>query len=495
MPGRTSVEQYRDNPKPIPVVAEEMNVRYVLEGSGQKVGNRLLLTVQLIVGKDDRNIWSRQYDREIDKVEDLIDIQKEIAQMVANEIEAIITPEEKKLIEKVPTNSLTAYDFYQRGSEEFWEYWWFDRDTVILQRAEDLYFRALYYDSTYAEAYAGLANVDWAKYFNSEYLSESFLDSTMSLLDIAISYDNQCGEAYRIRGACFKATGNMERAIEDYDKALKYNPNDWMVYVNTGYMYSLADIVKSLENWQKAVLINRGSELPLLLRSMSSTYLNAGFFERGNYYVNEALRLDGDSLVYYMSLADMEFNRGNYAYADNLYENALIRGSASAHVLFKLGYTYSFLGQHEKSLRYFEQWLDQRTEIDKPFQDYLLRVGYAYYKNGYSNDAESYFNKQIEYSSTVLNLGREFSSEVNAYYNLAGIYAFLGDREKAFENLRKLNQSNTTVLWIVTLIRNDPLFDGIRDEPEFQQIVRDVEAKYQAEHERVRQWMEENDML
>ena len=50
-------------------------------------------------------------------------------------------------------------------------------------------------------------------------------------------------------------------------------------------------------------------------------------------------------------------------------------------------------------------------------------------------------------------------------------------------------------LWMVTRIKNEPLFDGIRDEPEFQQMVRDMEAKYQAEHERVRQWLEENDML
>jgi molybdopterin converting factor small subunit len=50
-------------------------------------------------------------------------------------------------------------------------------------------------------------------------------------------------------------------------------------------------------------------------------------------------------------------------------------------------------------------------------------------------------------------------------------------------------------IWADHTIKNDPLFDNTRDEPEFQQIVRDVEAKYQAEHERVRQWLEENDML
>jgi TolB-like protein len=103
VPGRTSVEQYRDNPKPIQTVAEEMNVSYIVEGSGQKLGDRILLTVQLLDGRNDQHLWSKQYDREIQKVEDLIDIQSEVAQLVAKEIKAIITPEEKQLIEKTLT--------------------------------------------------------------------------------------------------------------------------------------------------------------------------------------------------------------------------------------------------------------------------------------------------------------------------------------------------------------------------------------------------------
>ena len=111
VPGRTSVEQYRNNPKPIPVVAEEMNVDYVLEGSGHRDGNNVRLIVQLLDGRKDQHLWSKTYDADI---EEIFSMQSEIAQLIAAEIEAIITPEEKQLIEKVPTTSLTAYDFYQQ---------------------------------------------------------------------------------------------------------------------------------------------------------------------------------------------------------------------------------------------------------------------------------------------------------------------------------------------------------------------------------------------
>lgn len=225
VPGRTSVIQYRDNPKPISIVAEEMGVAYVLEGSGQKIGNRLLLTVQLIIGDEDRHIWSKQYDRLIEKVEDLIDIQKEIAQLVANEIEAIITPEEKQLIEKVPTTSLTALDFYQQGREAH-NHYWLENTKKALERAEDLYFKALDYDSTFAMAYTGLAYVYWDKHYWDSFFSESFLDSVLVLADIALSFDPQLSDAYTARGIYYNSNGQYDKAIIEYEKAIKLNPND-----------------------------------------------------------------------------------------------------------------------------------------------------------------------------------------------------------------------------------------------------------------------------
>jgi hypothetical protein len=90
---------------------------------------------------------------------------------------------------------------------------------------------------------------------------------------------------------------------------------------------------------------------------------------------------------------------------------------------------------------------------------------------------------------------RLFAQTLYPYYDLAGVFAFRGDKIKSYENLRIFNQRKIEALWMVMLIKTDPLFNSIRNEPEFQQIVRDVEAKYQAEHERVRKWLEEQGML
>ena len=112
--------------------------------------------------------------------------------------------------------------------------------------------------------------------------------------------------------------------------------------------------------------------------------------------------------------------------------------------------------------------------------------------NGYKTEANFYFDQMIEYYNNLTNVWRIMYA---TNYDLAGVYAFRGEKDRAYENLRKFNEMERIPLWWLQLLKDDPLFDSIRDEPEFQQIVRDVEAKYEAEHERVRQWLEENDML
>ena len=483
VPGRTSVIQYRDNPKPISIVAEEMDVAYVLEGSGQKIGNRLLLTVQLIIGNEDRHIWSKQYDRVIEKVEDLIDIQKEIAQLVANEIEVIITPEEEQRIERVPTTSLTALDFYQRGREEY--------NNNKFKRAEDLYREALEYDSTFAEAYSSLAWVYWYKHYIDTYFDEDFMDSVLVMTDIALSYDDKLAEAYAIRGRYYNQTGNPDQALKEFDKAIELNPNDWYSYKIKGDLYLSKDAVEAINNRQIAVSLNRGPQLPGLLRNLGYAYNAFGFTEKAAQYYEDAFRIGRDSIDHFSSL----FLEGTMSHLENINfcKRIYAYDSTNIYALQLIGYIYTFLDQYEEALAYFQKYIEKgKVQNVVGLLAFSHRIGYVYCQNGYKEEAEHYFDQQLDYCNRVIELGRSW----DPYYDLAAVYAFRGEKGKAYKNLRIYNQKKLHTRWVVELItEDDPLFDSIRDEPDFQQIVRDVEAKYQAEHKRVRQWLEENDML
>jgi TolB-like protein len=89
---RSSVEPYRNTTRSIAEIAKELGIVYILEGSGQKNGNIIRLRVQLIDARNDKHLWSKSYEKEILKADDIIAVQTQIAQAITTEIKALITP-------------------------------------------------------------------------------------------------------------------------------------------------------------------------------------------------------------------------------------------------------------------------------------------------------------------------------------------------------------------------------------------------------------------
>ena len=287
-----------------------------------------------------------------------------------------------------------------------------------MDQAEGFFNKALEYDSAFAQAYSGLARVYWNKYHWRDYFEEGgeFMDTVIYLADMALSFDDELADPYTIKGDCYRRIGNRGQAEKKYDKAIDFNPNDWMAYRGTEWFKG---------NLKKAIeILRKGYEI-------DSTDMN---------------------------------------------------------IQTPLGQCYMFLGQNIKALKYMQRWIESIKQGNLT-TDGMHRIGYVYWENGIKEESDYYFDKQIEYGNREIELGRPGA----LYYDLAGVYAFRGETEKAYENLRIFNQRKVMPRWAIFYFHYDPLFDSIRDEPEFQQIVHDVEAKYQAEHERVRQWLEEND--
>ena len=237
----------------------------------------------------------------------------------------------------------------------------------------------------------------------------------------------------------------------------------------------------------------QGPNLPNLYQEIGSVYGWGGFMERYRYYAEEAVKLDGDSAGYYHDLAFSESWVGNFEKGIEYEEKAYAIDSTRYWVLLNLGVSHSFLDQYEKSLRYLIEYDKKFKVLDNPDPIGTFRVGHALWVNGLKDKAEIYFNTALEFLNKAIELGRIYV--LDDYYNLAGIHSFLGEKEKAFEYLRLFKRELKGPFFYIEYLKKDPLFDNIRDEPEFQQIIRELEARYQAKHERVRNWLEENDLL
>jgi len=495
--GRTSVEQYRNiSNKSASEIARELGVNYIIEGSGQKYDNAFRLRVQLVRAKGrESHLWANFYEQEIRNPKDIFSIQNQIAQAIATELKAVITPEEKQLIEKTPTTSLTAYNFYQRGQEEQSKYKQLNPSTrVALDRADKLYRKALECDSAFAQAYVGMAYVYLYKHSNETYFSENFLDSVLILVNKALSIDDQLSEAYITRGYYYNSKGLTKQAIEEFNKALKYNLNDYQAYLEKGILFRiLGDYVQSIENYHEVVKRYHGKNLPGYLRSLSQLYSDIGFNEKAKYYRQEALTLDGDSVSYLARLAWNEFQLENFEEALNLEKRAMEIDTSLHNIALEFYY-------YAPSKYDYEAYLNAKNvaEINEKagvlMRGYYYRIGYAFWKVGKQEEAEYYFNQEIKMGETALKLGRAISNW--SYYELAASYAFFGEKEIAYKYLEEFDKENAYFpLWWTVMIKHDPFFDSFRNEERFQKIQKSIEAKYQAEHERVRKWLEENNML
>lgn len=502
---RTSAEKYKNSiNKSIPEIARELKVDYIIEGSGQKYGNTFRLIVKLYQATGKENcLWVKSYGQEIQATDDLFMITSKIALEIAEALETIITPEEKQRIEKVPTTDLSALDFYQRGREEEGKFPYYDLTSLSaymagltpsteqsIDRAEKMYRTALQYDPAFALAYTALAAIYWRKNYHQEYFSENFLDSVLFLAEKALSCDDQLPDVYYIRGMYYSEKGNIKQAIQDLDKALDLNPSFWLACYGKGLI--VKDYIVAIQNLLEAASLHPGPGLADIYEKISFRLSEAGFHELAEKYSKETIKLRMDSVSYYFWLWMYEFE---YERCYEYYKKRNSTDSTDLTAIEFLSEYYEVTDQYEKSLYFMNKYLSRLTYEERLSINNMHRVGFAYAKNGHMDQAEDYFNKQINYCQEAIRLGLPYGRNT-AYYDLAGVYAFQGEISKAYENLKIFNQhAGNYYFWITRYIKYDPLFNGIRQEPEFQQILKEMDAKYDEEHEKMGRWLKEHELL
>ncbi len=216
---RTSSMIYKDTEKTIPEIAEELNVTFILEGSVQKYENKIRITAQLIHAGNDNHLWAESYDRDF---ADVFAIQSEVSQSIARELKATVSPEVAKDLNARPTDNMEAYKLYLRGVQVIP-----DRTEAKLRQAMDLFNQAIQLDSTFAEAWAELANVTYLM-FGWDYVNNTaYLDQAVELSNKAISLKKNMARPYSVLGAIYSnGYADHAKGLEYYLQALTFDPND-----------------------------------------------------------------------------------------------------------------------------------------------------------------------------------------------------------------------------------------------------------------------------
>jgi TolB-like protein/tRNA A-37 threonylcarbamoyl transferase component Bud32 len=203
---RATMMAFRDKAVTAPQVGRQLNAKYVLGGSLRRAGNRLRITAQLIDTQTDFPVWTERYDREL---QDVFEVQDEIARKIAAALRITLSPQEQRAIAQKPTLNLQAYDAYLRGRS------YARRVTrTDLEFAMQMFEHAVTLDPDFALAHAWLANVRGLFYMWHE-RDARWVERGLASCERALSLDPQLADALAAR-AC------IAWAQEKYDEAIHY---------------------------------------------------------------------------------------------------------------------------------------------------------------------------------------------------------------------------------------------------------------------------------
>jgi TolB-like protein/cytochrome c-type biogenesis protein CcmH/NrfG len=229
---RTSVMQYRGTTKSIRQIGEELAVAYVLEGSVRRFGNKVRVTGQLINARTDEHVWAKSYDRDIT---DIFAIQSELSQAIAGALAAALSPEEKSLLERRPTENLAAYDAYLKAHQL--AQGGMNQGTEIAE-IEALLTKAVELDPQFAIAWAELGRHRAFVYFSEVDHSANQLARARTAIETAVRLAPDAPEVIEDYGDYFYyGFRDYPRAVEQYQRLAVLRPNDAAVFGSLGLIH------------------------------------------------------------------------------------------------------------------------------------------------------------------------------------------------------------------------------------------------------------------
>jgi len=349
---RTSSFAFKGTTEDIRQVGKKLDVATVLEGSVRKAGMKLRINAQLVNVADGYQLWSQRYDRDM---EDVFAIQDEIAQNIVKALRVILSEDEKRAIEKVPTANVEAYECYLRGRQFFHQF-----QKSALEFARQMFTRAIEIDPTYALAYAGLADSCSLLYTNFD-ASDANLRNAETASRRALELGPELAEAHVARGHAVSLSGNQAEAEAEFETALRLNPQ----LFDAAYMFGRALLAQGqLE--RAAKMFERAAELrpedyvvPSLLggayAGLGSTADAQRAYRRQLDASSKRLQLNPDDpRALYMggvSLARL----GEGARARDWANQALAINSNDATVLYNVACIYSISGEVEEAVTLLER--------------------------------------------------------------------------------------------------------------------------------------------
>jgi len=501
--GRTSVMEYRDRPKNIRQIGDELNARYIMEGGVLRAGGTVRITVQLMDAEADEHVFAKTYDREL-SVENLLAVQREVALSIADSLEATLTTQEREQIERVPTENSEAYDYYLRGLEYSSPS---EADTRI---SVEMLVDATRLDPGFALAFAKLSQAHTSMYWWRYDHSPERLELAKQAADRSLELEPDLPEAHLALGYYYyHGHLDFERAMQEFEVALSQQPNNADLLEGMGYVERRrGDFQTALSYLERAVELDPRDASKL--ENLAQIHGQLGHYAEADRLYERALALAPDMMIAYALRAMNYFSwEGNTSKARAVLEEAVDRGldavddpwvgyglvladigegsyetalerlsSGSSEAFSTLGYyvpkammaadVYALMNEPELARQHLDSAVALlEAELQEAPEDSRLygAIGLAYARQGRVDEAVRAGERGVELlpdSVDALN-GR------SRIEDLARILTITGRHDAALDRLDYL--LSVPGFMSVAVLRSDPQLDPLRDHPRFQALL------------------------
>jgi TolB-like protein/Tfp pilus assembly protein PilF len=338
---RTSTQHFKSTPDNLPLIAKQLGVAHILEGSVQKAADQVRVNVQLIKAANDSHLWADTFDRKLD---DIFAVESEIATTIADKLRAKLTGSEAQAIGSRPTENSAAHELYLRGL-----YFWNKRNAADLEKALTCFQQAVTQDPNYAQAWSGISQAYMLLPIYGGAAPVNALPKAREAANKAILLDTSLGGPHATLGNIYTATFDFPASIREFEKAIELDPNDATTHHWFGdtVLECIGDNERAIAEHKRALELD-----PLSLSinvDLGYSYYMAGRYPEGIAQVRKALDLDPNSYFAHYNLGWLLEASGDLPGAITEYEKSVALDS-DPFALALLGHAQGLNGNRDAAL-------------------------------------------------------------------------------------------------------------------------------------------------
>ena len=429
---RTSVMGYRGKSQNVREIGKALGVSTILEGSVQRAGNRVRINVQLIDANTDEHLWANDYDRDLT---DVFAIQTDLAQKIASELQAKLSPSEKAQIENKPTQNGEAYLAFVRAHDIQSSAW---EDFGKLKEGEQMYERAISLDPNFALAYARYSQLESWIVHSYDRTAER-RDKARRLAERALELQPDLPEGHLALGfSYYYGDNNFDAALKEFQIAQRGLPNEAEACLAVGAIQRRqGKWTESTENLEKAANLNPKDSWPL--QNLSFNYSMQRDFASADKVIDRALRIQPDALGLWELKAKLAISiRGDLSVGEKCLEKVKTMPMSDEERLKILGGTIDFLflqRKYKDALELVQNTPDSLfSAIPHSVALKYFAIGLAQKGLGHESQARSAFLKA---KSIAEENAREKPDDPDAHTSLAKLHAWLGEKDAALAEAQR----------------------------------------------------------